>query len=315
MACSVRLFALPFVLFIWGAGPFTARGAAPLASLCNEGVSLDLKSRWSTKEGDTWKLVADVAAGTDWSFDATVRMSARISGATGPEGWSLSVKHNRHYFRLIDVGFEGTGTEDWVDPGQGFLYAGAVDGATGAGFISAVIVSLDGSTALPAEVDLTVLTARYSLVAPHDEPGRLVPPPIRFEDGLQPAGPNPPVRNIVTIDGTTQRACNQTSLQVEINVVSGGPIFFRGDASNDGRCNLIDPIRIIQWLFFAGLSPVCLSACDADGDLQIDATDAIFILHFLFLHGPSIPAPYPRCGPDPHPEANLACQAAQVRCP
>ncbi len=315
MACSVRLLALPLFLVMAGAGRSIVRGEAPRAPACNEGVGLGLNSRWSTKEGDLWKLIAEIPAGTDWTFDATVRMDARLAGTKGPEGWSLSVKHDRSFFRLVEVTFEGTGTKDWVDPGQGFLFAGAVDGEAGAGFVSAVIVSLEGLTVLPAEVELSVLRARYALVARHDEPGRIVAPLIRFEDGLEPAGPNPPVSNIITIEGTTHRACRQTPLQVEVNVTSGGPIFYRGDASNDGRCNLIDPVWVIQWLFFGGLDPVCLPACDANGDLRIDTTDAVFMLQFLFLRGQIMPAPYPRCGPDPHPESGLTCEEDRVRCP
>ena len=71
------------------------------------------------------------------------------------------------------------------------------------------------------------------------------------------------------------------------------PGFVRGDANSDGEINLSDAITILQYLFVAGTAPACEKAADADASGRLDITDPIRILGWLFLGGqpPAPPSP------------------------
>jgi len=126
--------------------------------------------------------------------------------------------------------------------------------------------------------------------------------------------PSVPVENILTLDGKTEKACRKAPLVIEIDVLPGGKPFLRADASNDGRVNLADAVRIVGELYFEGPPLVCRAAADANGDVSLDASDVVYLLGYLFLSGRPIPAPFPACGPDPVPENPLSCDADAVRC-
>jgi hypothetical protein len=94
----------------------------------------------------------------------------------------------------------------------------------------------------------------------------------------------------------------------------GGPAgadFVRGDANIDGSLTITDPIVSIRSLFQeAGESLVyldCQDAGDSNDDGQLDLSDPIYLLRYLFLAGPPLPAPFPRCGPDPTDDS-LSCE-------
>jgi hypothetical protein len=80
-----------------------------------------------------------------------------------------------------------------------------------------------------------------------------------------------------------------------------GGRFHRGDTDNNGQLQLTDAVRILGFLFLGGVSPTCLDAADTDGNNQLQLTDAVRILGFLFLGGvpPVAPGPPPAaCGQD-----------------
>ncbi|MBI4604847.1 MAG: hypothetical protein HY721_23030 [Planctomycetes bacterium] len=96
-------------------------------------------------------------------------------------------------------------------------------------------------------------------------------------------------------------------------VDSGAPIFHRGDADSNAQLQLTDAIRILGYLFLGAVAPACLDAADADDNGQLQLTDAIKILGYLFL-GQAAPAPPgppgSPCGEDPTPAdagADLGC--------
>jgi hypothetical protein len=85
------------------------------------------------------------------------------------------------------------------------------------------------------------------------------------------------------------------------------PRFIRGDANQDGRVDIADPIRTLQYLFEAGTSIGCDDAADADDGGSINITDPIYTLLFLFSSGRPPPAPGPaECGSDDTPDG-LEC--------
>lgn len=90
-------------------------------------------------------------------------------------------------------------------------------------------------------------------------------------------------------------------------------LFYRGDADLNGDVDLSDAIYILNFLFLGGAAPGCEDGADASDDGDLGLTDAIYILNFLFLGGSELPPPSPfnTCpGPDPT-EDGLGCEAGQ----
>jgi hypothetical protein len=75
--------------------------------------------------------------------------------------------------------------------------------------------------------------------------------------------------------------------------------FVRGDANADGNVDLSDAVATLNYLFLGGEDPSCFDAADADDSGDLSITDAILHLGVLFLGAGSLPPPYPECGPDP----------------
>lgn len=75
--------------------------------------------------------------------------------------------------------------------------------------------------------------------------------------------------------------------------------FIRGDANDDTKVDISDAIFVLGHLFLGGERWVCEEGADINGDDKHDLSDAIYLLNSLFLGGPSVPPPYPDCGPDP----------------
>jgi hypothetical protein len=42
----------------------------------------------------------------------------------------------------------------------------------------------------------------------------------------------------------------------------------------------------------------CREAGDCNDDGELNVTDAVYLLEYLFMAGPSLPAPWPEPGPD-----------------
>ena len=79
----------------------------------------------------------------------------------------------------------------------------------------------------------------------------------------------------------------------------GDTIFLRGDANGDGEVDVSDAITELAYLFRGGDGAECLDVMDANDDGEADVSDAIFILRYLFSAGAAPPAPFPEAGVDP----------------
>ncbi len=76
--------------------------------------------------------------------------------------------------------------------------------------------------------------------------------------------------------------------------------FRRGDADDNGEVEVTDAVRVLEFLFAGGEALPCAEAADADDNGTVQLTDAVRILTFLFAGGPALPAPgAENCGPDP----------------
>ena len=91
--------------------------------------------------------------------------------------------------------------------------------------------------------------------------------------------------------------------------------FVRGaDCDATPTLNISDPIRLLRWTFLGSTAPDCTKACDLNDDGQVDASDAVFALRYLFLHGTPPPPPFPQEEEDPT-EDDLVCDRPIVRSP
>ena len=72
--------------------------------------------------------------------------------------------------------------------------------------------------------------------------------------------------------------------------------FLRGDVNENGSVNVGDAVVLLRRMF--GLDPQgnCLAAADVDADGELDLSDAIRILTFLFSGGEAPAEPFPVCG-------------------
>ena len=75
--------------------------------------------------------------------------------------------------------------------------------------------------------------------------------------------------------------------------------FLRGDADSSGEVNLTDAIYLLGYLFQGVEAPACLDSGDFDDDGRITLTDAILTLNYLFRGGIPPAAPFPGPGQDP----------------
>lgn len=88
--------------------------------------------------------------------------------------------------------------------------------------------------------------------------------------------------------------------------------FRRGDANQNGRFELGDPIFVLTYLFANGAEPPCLDAADANDSGALDLADPIFLLNWLFAEGSPPPPPHQACGPDPTAD-DLTCRRSLCR--
>jgi hypothetical protein len=66
-----------------------------------------------------------------------------------------------------------------------------------------------------------------------------------------------------------------------------------GDANGDGQIDASDVVFLINYLFIKGPAPEPLSAGDSNGDCVVDAADVVYLMNYLFVGGPT---PKPGCG-------------------
>ena len=98
---------------------------------------------------------------------------------------------------------------------------------------------------------------------------------------------------------------------IVVSIAPGGVLegasFIRGDADASGQLDITDGISVLGYLFLGNPASLdCEEAADADSNGAIELTDAVYLLSYLFLGGPEPKAPFPACGPSPEP-GGLGC--------
>jgi hypothetical protein len=92
-----------------------------------------------------------------------------------------------------------------------------------------------------------------------------------------------------------------------------GATFRRADANSDGNVDLSDGVFVLNYLFTGGRKPQCLKAADTNDSGLVDISDGIYVLTFLFLGGKAPPAPFLGCGEDLTPDT-LTCDTQPASC-
>ncbi len=90
--------------------------------------------------------------------------------------------------------------------------------------------------------------------------------------------------------------------------------FMRGDINADGRINLTDPLLALRVLLTGLARPFdCDAASDSDNNGEVNITDAVVVIDWLFRQGPPPADPVLSCGTasgggSPCREASPACE-------
>jgi hypothetical protein len=108
-----------------------------------------------------------------------------------------------------------------------------------------------------------------------------------------------------TVAVTARNFDNQSSNGMSFTYVPPPPMFIRGDVNNDGIVDISDGFKIILHLY-GSVAVDCQDALDTNDDEQLNNTDAVYMLNYLFLNGPVIRPPFPAAGTDPSGAA-LGC--------
>ncbi len=82
--------------------------------------------------------------------------------------------------------------------------------------------------------------------------------------------------------------------------------FIRGDANGDGEVDFTDVMTSLDYLFRRGPTPACMDAADANDDGGLNLTDPVVTILFLFAGGAPLPPPTGSPGADPTPD-DLGC--------
>ena len=112
-------------------------------------------------------------------------------------------------------------------------------------------------------------------------------------------------------------AAGESAVSETVQVPAFGiPMFRRADANADAQIDITDAIFTLGFLFGGSRSPVCFDASDANDDGATDLSDAIYTLLHLFSGDFPIPPPHgDECGVDPTPDPLPDCGYPEDGCP
>ena len=158
-----------------------------------------------------------------------------------------------------------------------FAAVGEVVDISGSDFFRGAEVFFDG---VPAEVTHHETRTMLSVVVPAVAPG--------------------------SVAVTVRNLGGASSNPIQFSVVAMTAVFTRGDTNLDGNVDVSDPVRLLRHLF-AGLEIFCQDAADADDDESLTITDAIRVLDYLFRAGLAPAPPFPGVGPDLTDDPGLGC--------
>lgn len=243
----------------------------------------------------------------------TVEIPVYVTNALPVEAVQLVVKYDPEVVRIGHteaVTYGGTYYEQFKDKvfttpwGHGTYHEPATFARSHPedGFFTASIVPdllALGTFQVPAGSE-TLVAKILVEVSPDVPAGTLIH--IDPMDGIDGEGYGPfRLRNELTYEGAGRYPTIAPRTQggvLHIGVDGDISFFVRGDANGDAEINISDPVFILSYLFRGGDEPRCQDAADADDDGAILITDATTILSQIFLGQDTISPPYPNEGPD-----------------
>lgn len=239
----------------------------------------------------------------------SVTLPFSILASAPVQGYSFSIDFDEEVLRATEVevlyerpdggeyGFKVLSfSNENASPGNGGVDEGWVAGA--------VVFDLqDNCSAIPANSETRALALHFEILPETDA----TTTEVRFLEGVKLGGPDKAgVPQVIT---AYQRA---VELELEpsfvfinglVDVLPDITIFIRGDSNGDLQVDLSDTLSTLGWLFSGATVVDCKDANDANDDGQVDVTDPIYTLNHLFRGGPQPPPPYPTEGGDPTEDA------------
>ena len=168
----------------------------------------------------------------------------------------------------------------------------------------------DNCSNIPANRETEVLRLEFR-VRPEAPAGSTA---IRFLDGAlqKPEGSGKPVTNKIGAFGQQIPASVAGSfifINSVLSVLPDGSAFRRGDSNLDDQVDLSDAVYTLGFLFLGSGELGCPDAADANDDGTLDISDPVLTLGRLFLGGGELPPPGGERGKDPTPDS-LGCYRA-----
>jgi len=198
----------------------------------------------------------------------------------------------------------------------------------GAGFTIAMLFSASATNlVLPAGTDHHILNARYAI----DAGATAAQTQVEITGDLG----NPKVPVILDRSGFAQLPTG-TATTTTVVRLSGEAAenFIRGDVNQNGQLDALDTILTVDHLFGGGRLPAgaparenCLVILNYNGSMargergiedvrDIDISDMLGVVQFLFQNGAPPPAPWPQCGQPENPVSeDIACSASACSTP
>jgi hypothetical protein len=229
-------------------------------------------------------------------------------------GFQFGVRHDasKLTFQSLDIGPALNTALGGASPDARFFFVNTAP-AGGTGFTAAMILSADqAGVSLPPGVN-HIFDAAY-----------VIAPAATGDAAIQIAGDlgSPPVPVILDVNGRAQAPAGPARTTSATISVTGGPVpFRRGDSNLNRTFDVLDAILILDFLFMGGQFPAgqaardgCVQIFNVDGTVSqgtagvedtadIDVTDAVYLLDFIFNLGAPPAAPFPGCGLSTTPAA------------
>ena len=196
------------------------------------------------------------------------------------------------------------------------------DSPQGGGGITVAMILSGGATslAIPAGPDHAIFDLTYTIAA-----GAAGSTSVEITGDLG----SPKVPIILDRSGTAQApAGDPATLSATVTITSGPAPFLRGDVNQSGKYDILDAIIVLDYLFKgasaaggAATRENCLICFNVDGSAfkgnsqvedaaDIDLTDAVRLITYVFGGFDTPAAPFPSCGQPPAPPApEFACKA------
>jgi hypothetical protein len=134
---------------------------------------------------------------------------------------------------------------------------------------------------------------------------------LEFCDCLIPNPGSPPTACKVSSQGAPVEIWTSGSVVRAATQEETSPCFVRGRCNGDSEMDISDPVFLLSFLFSGGPQPPCKDACDMQDDGTLDISDGIGMLGFLFMGSHPPGSPFPEAGQDPTEDA-LDCDRHDI---